>query len=188
MKLSPHPFPHCSLFLGSYLIIHNAWYLVGDNKVVGGMIEGKPGWQMKEFLPRSLYYRHACILSCFSCVWLFVTLWTIAHQSLLSMAFSRQENWSGLPCSPSGDLSDPGIELLSPISPTLAPASQCKESHGRKATKSTPVYLHSAFHSPVRALGSLLLNQVHLDHCITSQNTWNTKIWSKEGLFTRQNS
>ena len=35
-----------------------------------------------------------CVLSYFSCVQLFVTLWTIAHQS---MGFSRQEYWSGLP-------------------------------------------------------------------------------------------
>ena len=38
------------------------------------------------------------VLSHFSRVWLFVTLWTTAHQALLSMGFSRQEHWSGLPC------------------------------------------------------------------------------------------
>ena len=43
-------------------------------------------------------------------VWLFVTLWTIAHQALLSMGFSRQEHWSGLPCPPPGDLPNSGIE------------------------------------------------------------------------------
>ena len=36
------------------------------------------------------------------------------------MGFSRQEYWSGLPCPPSGDLSDPGTELASLTSPTLA--------------------------------------------------------------------
>ena len=46
----------------------------------------------------------------FSRVQLFGTLWTIARQPPLSMAFSRQEYWSGLPCLPPGDLSDPGIE------------------------------------------------------------------------------
>ena len=50
-------------------------------------------------------------------VWPFATLWTIAHQVPLSMVFSRQEYWSGLPFPSAGDLSDPGIE---PISPTLA--------------------------------------------------------------------
>ena len=37
------------------------------------------------------------MLSCFSCVQLFVTLWTVAHQARLSIGFSRQEYWSGLP-------------------------------------------------------------------------------------------
>ena len=41
---------------------------------------------------------HVCLLSCFSHVWLFATPWTVAHQAPLSMRFSRQEYWSGLPC------------------------------------------------------------------------------------------
>ena len=49
-----------------------------------------------------------CCLVTQSC--LFVTSWTVAHQAPLSMAFSRQEYWSGLPCLPPGDLPDPGIE------------------------------------------------------------------------------
>ena len=36
--------------------------------------------------------------------------WTVAHQAALSMGFSGQEYWSGLPCFPPGDLPDPGIE------------------------------------------------------------------------------
>ena len=51
-----------------------------------------------------------CMLICFSCIQLFVTLWTIAPQAPLSMGFSKQEYWSGFPCPPPGDLSDPGIE------------------------------------------------------------------------------
>jgi len=43
-----------------------------------------------------------------------VTLWTVAHQAPLSMAFSRQEHWSGLPFPSLGDLPDPGIELKFP--------------------------------------------------------------------------
>ena len=43
-------------------------------------------------------------------VWLFATPWTVARQAPLSMGFSRQEYWSGLPCLPPGDLPDPGIE------------------------------------------------------------------------------
>ena len=55
-----------------------------------------------------------CVLSH---VQLFVTPWTVAHQAPLSMGFSRQEYWSGLPFPSPGDLPDPGIE---PASPALA--------------------------------------------------------------------
>ena len=54
-----------------------------------------------------------CVKS-LSRVRLFETLWTIARQAPLSMGFSRQENWSGFPCPPPGDLPDPGIEPRSP--------------------------------------------------------------------------
>ena len=53
---------------------------------------------------------HACMLSHFSRVQLFVNTWTVTHHIPLSMAFSRQEYWSGLPCLPPGDLPDPGIK------------------------------------------------------------------------------
>ena len=61
-----------------------------------------------------------CTLSPFSHVWLFVILWTVAHQASLSMGFYRQEYWSGLPCSPPGDLPDPGTGPVSLTSPALA--------------------------------------------------------------------
>ena len=48
------------------------------------------------------------------------TLWTVAHQTPLPMAFSRQEYWNGLPSPPPGDLPDPGIEPISLTSPALA--------------------------------------------------------------------
>ena len=54
-----------------------------------------------------------------SCVRLFVTLWTVARQALLSVGFSRQEYWSRLPFPSPGDLPDPGIEPPSPVSPAL---------------------------------------------------------------------
>ena len=47
---------------------------------------------------------------------LFVTLWTVAHHASLSMGFSRQESWSGLPFPPPENLPDPRIE---PVSPAL---------------------------------------------------------------------
>ena len=54
-------------------------------------------------------------VSCFSCVRLFVTPWTVACQAPLSMGFSRQECWSGLPCPPPGDPPDPRMKPVSPI-------------------------------------------------------------------------
>ena len=60
------------------------------------------------------------VLSCFSGVWLFETPRTVAHQVPLSIEFSRQEYWSGLPFPPSGDLPDPGIKSASLRSPALA--------------------------------------------------------------------
>ena len=45
--------------------------------------------------------------------------WTVAHQTPLSMGFSRQEYWSGLPCLPPGNLPNLGIESKSPVSPIL---------------------------------------------------------------------
>ena len=61
-----------------------------------------------------------CVPSRFSWVWLFVTPWTVAHQAPLSMEFSRQGYWSGLPCPSPGDLPDSGIKLASLTSPALA--------------------------------------------------------------------
>ena len=63
-----------------------------------------------------------CIYVCvcvFSCVQLFATPWTVTCQDLLSMEFSRQEYWRGLPFPTPGDLSDPGNEPESLVSPAL---------------------------------------------------------------------
>ena len=57
-----------------------------------------------------------CMLSCFSHVQLFATLWTKTCQAPLSLGFSRQEYWSEFPCPP-GNLPYPGIEPSSLISP-----------------------------------------------------------------------
>ena len=58
-----------------------------------------------------------CVISHFSRIWLFATLWTVAHQASLSIGFSRQDYWSGLLCSPPGNLPNPGIEPSSLTSP-----------------------------------------------------------------------
>ena len=62
----------------------------------------------------------ACMLRC---VWFFATLWTVACQVPLSMGFSRQEYWNGLPFPSPGDFPDPQIELVSPESHALTDVS-----------------------------------------------------------------
>ena len=64
-------------------------------------------------------HKHAYVLNHLICVHLLVTPWTVACQAPLSMGFSRQEHWSELPCSPPGDLPDPEIKPLFPVSPVL---------------------------------------------------------------------
>ena len=64
-------------------------------------------------------YSHV-LLSLFSHVLLFGTQWPVAHQVRLSMGFSSQEYWSGLPFPPLGDPPNPEIEPTSFTSPALA--------------------------------------------------------------------
>ena len=59
-------------------------------------------------------------------VQLFVTSWTVIHQAPLSMEFSKQEDWSGLPFPPPRDLPNPGTD---PTSPALAGRFLTDESH-----------------------------------------------------------
>ena len=68
-----------------------------------------------------IYYNsiRACVISCFSRVRLFATLWTIVCQARLSIAFSRGEYWSGLSFPTQGDLPNSGIQPRSPVSPAL---------------------------------------------------------------------
>ena len=66
------------------------------------------------------YSNSACMLSHFSRVRLFVTLWPIPCQAPLSMGFFKQEYWSGLPWPPPEDLPNPGIKPVSLTSPALA--------------------------------------------------------------------
>ena len=83
---------------------------------------------------------------------LFAIPWTVAHQDRLSIGFSRQEYWSGLPFSSPGDLPDPGIE---PRSPTLQAEALTSEPPGkppdnilqRKQQKTYKIHLkHHIFH------------------------------------------
>ena len=62
----------------------------------------------------------ACLTPC--------TPWTLAHQAPLSMGFSKQRYWSGLPCPPPGDIPSLGIK---PRSPTLQMDSSLSEAPGK---------------------------------------------------------
>ena len=78
------------------------------------------GWSPRPGMDTEAAY--AGMLSHFSRVRLFVTQQTVAPQAPVSMGFSRQEYWSGLPCPPSGDLPHSGIKLSSFMSSALAEA------------------------------------------------------------------
>ena len=71
-------------------------------------------------IPLKTSNKTAMFCSALSRVQLFVTPWTTALQAPLSLGFSRQEYWSGLPFPTPGGLPDPGTEPASPAPPVLA--------------------------------------------------------------------
>ena len=85
-----------------------------------------------------------CVKS-LSRVWLFATPWTIAHQAPLSMGFSRQEYWSGVPFPSPGDLPNPGIE---PRSPALQADALTSEPPGKKRQCFMKRYERTAIRKP----------------------------------------
>ena len=62
----------------------------------------------------------ACVRAKSLSVQIFAAPQIVAHKAPLSVGFSRQEYWSGMPRLPPGDLPDPGLELLSLAAPALA--------------------------------------------------------------------
>ena len=95
------------LTLGSYSKITSPSYVAISNG-------------MSQSLLRLLTSHHACALSCFGCVRLSSTLWTVAQPAPVSMGFSIQDHWNGLLCPSPGDLPYPGIKPVSLMSPALA--------------------------------------------------------------------
>ena len=73
-----------------------------------------PGYLSLMGQMRGVRYSESESIESLSRIRLFVTLWTAACQAPLSMGFSRQEYWSGLPFPSSRDLPDPGIKPGSP--------------------------------------------------------------------------
>ena len=111
------------------------------------------GWNMR-----------ACVLSPFSHVQLCVIPWTTVCLVFLSMGFSRQEYWSGLPCPSPGDLSDPGIKTRSPaLQADFLLSEPLSESESRSVMSDSmrPQGLYSPWNSPGQntEVGSLSLLQ-----------------------------
>ena len=116
-----HTHTHTHCVVGSYTKIQGKYLLA-----LPGNSPAKLPWKLlgQEELISFKKNNHkkgtsACMLSCFSYVQLFVILGTIAHQAPLAMGLSRKEYWSGLPCFSPGDLPDPGVKLVSLMSPAL---------------------------------------------------------------------
>ena len=105
------------------------------------------------------------MLSHFSCVQLFATLWTVACQAALCMGFLRQEYWSGLPCPSPGDLPDPGIKLAPPAAPTLQANSLWRSHWGSPIfPHSTPNSLANIISSILLILNQTILHEFYFDH------------------------
>ena len=110
-KGDPSLIPGLGRSLGEGMATHSsilAEEFHGQRSLAGDSSWGPKDLEMIEWLTLSLS------LSSLSCVWLFVTPWTVARQGLLSTEFSKQKYWSGLPFPSPRDLPDPGIRLGSP--------------------------------------------------------------------------
>ena len=103
-----------------------------------------------------------------SCVRVFATPWTLAHQVPLSMGFSWQEYQSGLPFLPPGDLPDLGIELAPPASPALAGEFFTTEPPGKPRAGDKSDF-NEVFHHPIQHL------------CINHHS--NTQFWLIIGFY-----
>ena len=124
---------------------------------------------------------YVCWLSHFSHVQVFETLWTVACQDPLSMGFSRQEYWRGLPCPPPGNLPDPRIEAASRascIGRQVLTTTVTSEAHDVRC--STNIYLAFSYHrhtcpsliSECSPLPSLLVQQTPGCHCLKEDPVW----------------
>ena len=112
---------------------------------------------------------HACLLSCFSHVQLFTTLWTVACQAPLSMGFSGQEYWSGLPCTPPRDLPDSTTAPTAPVAPALQADSLLLSHQGSPQYMHKQIYIFVNFNtfpliSILKILISPITSQLHEAH------------------------
>ena len=97
-----------------------AWRATVRGVTTGGLALLLPWREQLVLLHVGSQHKRSACMCLLSHVQLCATPWTVARQAPLSMGFSRQEYWSGLPCPPPADLPDPGIEPTSLMSPALA--------------------------------------------------------------------
>ena len=120
---------------------------------------------------------YVCVLSHFSYVQLFVTPWTVAHQAPLSMGFSRQGYWSGLPFPSPGDLPNPGIKPGSPaLQADLLPSAAAAAA---KSLQSCPTLCNPIDGSPPGSAIPGILQARTLEWVAISFSKATTKIWSR---------
>ena len=134
---------------------------------------GPPG----KSLSHSLYQKKVKVDS-LSHVWLFATPWTVVYQAPLSMLFSRQEYWSGLPFPSPRDLPDPGIK---PRSPTLqADALTYAAAAAAKSLQSCPTLCDPMDGSPPGSPVPEILQPRTLEWvAISFSNAWKWKVKMK---------
>ena len=136
-------------------------------------LPSRSSWSKEETDKKQARYMETQVVKSLSCVWLFVTPWTVAHQIPPSMEFSRQEYWSGLPFPSPGDLPNPGIEPRSPAGITSYKLSNT---------------LSKIFE--LRPEGCENESRVSIWRCKQRQHHWFLKINSlgHQGLFTKNPS
>ena len=135
-------------------------------------------------------------------VWVFATLWIVACQVPLSMGFSRQEYWSGLPFPFPGDLPDPVIETVSPASPVLAGEFFTTEPSGKPSSvqfisvaqscltlcdpmnSSTPgLPVHNQLPEPTQTHVHWVSDAIQPSHPLSSPSPPALKLSQHQGLF-----
>ena len=105
------------------LLVHLASRICGFTVFINfGKLSATISLNISQFHPSLLGFQlriHACMLSHFSHIWFFATPRTVACHAPLSMWFSRQEYWSGLPSPPPRDVPKSGIKPAPLVSPAL---------------------------------------------------------------------
>ena len=122
----PWDFPGKNTRVGCHALLQGIFLMQGSNPhlllllhwQVGSLSLASPG-NIRLTLKLCISNSHECLLCHFSCLQFLESPWTEARQTPLSMGFSRQKYWSGLPFPSPGDLHDPGIKPRSLAAPAL---------------------------------------------------------------------